>query len=225
MEDTNYDESYSDSDSEFVTEIENLPILNFDIDTYQDKKISSEFDKEIEEILLDQSITNNKYTPCVIVDNDNNERRIQQCNRIDEGGSNQPLAQLKGTWEVDPIKTLKLGLPKDLIYSPFDNQVLPTLLITQIAFKLAKIDLSDKAKVAFLKEKDCAHFGNLLGESFNQIYAAFQNPNPNSHLLFEYTTQNTSKGYPNIETCYQHVCNLLVQEVYLTKKKIQKEEQ
>ncbi|KAF0503041.1 hypothetical protein F8M41_019713 [Gigaspora margarita] len=38
----------------------------------------------------------------------------------------------------------------------------------------------------------------------NQIYAAFQNPNPNSHLLFEYTTQNTSKGYSNIETCYQH---------------------
>ncbi|CAG8842541.1 40238_t:CDS:2, partial [Gigaspora margarita] len=100
---TNYDESYSDSDSEFVTEIENLFIFNFDIDTYQDVKnkilqqnsdnknenydlnniteenISSEFDEEIEEILLDQSITNNKYTPC----------------------SNRPLAQLKGTWKVD----------------------------------------------------------------------------------------------------------------------------
>ncbi|CAG8623643.1 42603_t:CDS:2 [Gigaspora margarita] len=162
MEDTNYDESYSDSDSEFVTKIENLPILNFDIDTYQD------FDEEIEEILLDQSITNNKYTPCVIVDNDNNERRIQQCNRIDEGGSNQPLAQLKGTWEVD-------------------------------------------------------HRCEQLWTLSNQIYAAFQNPNPNSHLLFEYTTQNTSKGYSNIETCYQHeiecMQDLLAQEVYLTKKK------
>src|SRR5690348_15162036 len=125
MEDTNYNESYSNSDSEFVTKIENLPILNFDIDTYQDVKnkilqqnsdnenedydlnntteeiISSEFDEEIEEILLDQSITNNKYTPCVIVDNNNNKRRIQQCNKIDEGGSNQSLALLKGTWEVD----------------------------------------------------------------------------------------------------------------------------
>ncbi|CAG8855954.1 3256_t:CDS:1, partial [Gigaspora margarita] len=47
---------------------------------------------------------------------------------------------------------------------------LPTLLITQIAFKLAKIDLSNKAKVAFLKEKNCAHFGNLLGESLWQSH-------------------------------------------------------
>ncbi|KAF0536090.1 hypothetical protein F8M41_009351 [Gigaspora margarita] len=113
--------SYSDSDSEFVTEIENFPILTFDIDTYQyvknkilqqysdnenedydlnnttEENISSEFDEKIEEILLDQSITNNKYIPCFIIDNDNNERRIQQCNRIDKEGSNQPLAQLKGT--------------------------------------------------------------------------------------------------------------------------------
>ncbi|KAF0536091.1 hypothetical protein F8M41_009352 [Gigaspora margarita] len=54
----------------------------------------------------------------------------------------------------------------------------------------------------------------------NQIYAVFQNPNPNSHLLFEYTTQNTSKEYSNIETCYQcgieHMQDLLVQEVYLS---------
>ncbi|CAG8792502.1 13082_t:CDS:1, partial [Dentiscutata erythropus] len=46
---------------------------------------------------------------------------------------------------------------------------------------------------------------------------------PNSYSLFEYTTQNTSKGYSNIETCYQHgiecMQDLLAQEVYLTKKK------
>ncbi|CAG8455152.1 13683_t:CDS:1 [Dentiscutata heterogama] len=57
----------------------------------------------------------------------------------------------------------------------------------------------------------------------NQIYAAFQNLDPNSNSLFEYTTQNTLKGYSNIETCYQHgierMQDLLAQEVYLTKKK------
>ncbi|CAG8836721.1 23297_t:CDS:2, partial [Gigaspora margarita] len=210
--DTNYDKSYSDSDSEFVTEIENLPILNFDIDTYQDVKnkilqqnsdneneyydlnntteenISSEFDEEIEEILLDQSITNNKYTPCVIVDNDNNERRIQQCNRIDEGGSNQPLAQLKGTWEIrsgvskfgcnnkhDDLSAILEKFRNWIqLVAKSDNKLqkqqliwslLPAIKTLKLAFKLAKIDLSDKAKVAFLKEKDCAHFGNLLRES------------------------------------------------------------
>ncbi|CAG8587417.1 334_t:CDS:2, partial [Scutellospora calospora] len=241
MEDTYYDENYSDSDSESATEIENFPILNFDINVYQDvrnkilqqnsdnknedydlnnateENISSEFDEDIEEILLDQS----------------------------------PLAQLKGTWEVDrntimqwnekldelecfeangsylhqrlgpgvsnfgcnskhddlstilekfrnwiklmaksdnklqkqqliwslllAIKILKSGLPKDLIYSPFDNQILPTLLMTQIAFKLAKIDLSDKAKAEFLEEKECTQFGNLLGESLWQSRIVLKN--------------------------------------------------
>ncbi|CAG8587398.1 333_t:CDS:2 [Scutellospora calospora] len=57
----------------------------------------------------------------------------------------------------------------------------------------------------------------------NQIYAAFQNLDPNSNSLFEYTMQNTLKGYSNIKTCYQHrierMKDLLAQEVYLTKKK------
>ncbi|CAG8741492.1 15623_t:CDS:1, partial [Dentiscutata heterogama] len=79
IEDTYYDKNYSDSDSKSATEIENFPILNFDIDAYQDvrnkilqqnsdnenedynlnnvteENISSEFDEDIEEILLDQS--------------------------------------------------------------------------------------------------------------------------------------------------------------------------
>ncbi|CAG8608520.1 19229_t:CDS:1 [Racocetra persica] len=38
MENTNYNKNYFDSDSEFATEIENFPILNFDIDAYQDVK-------------------------------------------------------------------------------------------------------------------------------------------------------------------------------------------
>ncbi|CAG8839059.1 20989_t:CDS:2, partial [Gigaspora margarita] len=63
--------------------------------------------------------------------------------------------------------TLKPCLPKDLIYSQvdsFDKLVLSTLLMIQIAFKLAKIDLSAKAKAVLLKEKECTYFRNLLGE-------------------------------------------------------------
>ncbi|CAG8824299.1 27042_t:CDS:2, partial [Racocetra persica] len=37
-----------------------------------------------------------------------------------------------------------------------------------------------------------------------QIYNTFQDPDSNNHSLFEYTTQNTTKGYFNMETCYQH---------------------
>ncbi|CAG8742735.1 1232_t:CDS:2, partial [Dentiscutata erythropus] len=59
-------------DSKFATKIENFPILNFDVDTYQDQNsknenedydlnnameeiTSSEFDEEVEEIILDQT--------------------------------------------------------------------------------------------------------------------------------------------------------------------------
>ncbi|CAG8687765.1 11448_t:CDS:1, partial [Cetraspora pellucida] len=54
-------------------------------------------------------------------------------------------------------------------------------------------------------------------------------PDPNNYSLFEYTTQNTTEGYFKIKTCYQHgvecMQNFLAKEVYLTKKKIPKEEQ
>ncbi|CAG8736106.1 7064_t:CDS:2 [Dentiscutata heterogama] len=33
-----------------------------------------------------------------------------------------------------------------------------------------------------------------------QIYNAFQNPDPNSHSLFDYITKNTTKGFFNMET-------------------------
>ena len=39
-----------------------------------------------------------KVTPCVIIDNDNDERTIQRCNR-EEGA--RSVHQLVGTWEVD----------------------------------------------------------------------------------------------------------------------------
>ncbi|CAG8745831.1 1730_t:CDS:2, partial [Racocetra fulgida] len=228
--------------------------------------------------------------------------------------SGNELQKQQLIWSLLPaIESIKPYLPQDLIHSRIDTfkkPILPTLLIIQIAFKLAKIDLSIKAKAAILKEKECAYFGNLLGESlwqsrlllkdnlpilenpqsleqyasafprtlwsfFNeknlhrqikgsqdeierlsvldefvgniididididdciapdrceqlwilsdQIYSAFQNSDPNSLPLFEYTTQNTSKGYTNMETCYQHgierMEDLLAQEVYLTKKK------
>ncbi|CAG8495874.1 8073_t:CDS:2 [Cetraspora pellucida] len=36
----------------------------------------------------------------------------------------------------------------------------------------------------------------------DQIYNAFQDLDPNSYSLFEYTMQNTSKEYTNMENCY-----------------------
>ncbi|CAG8564446.1 1028_t:CDS:1, partial [Racocetra persica] len=91
IENINYIENYSDpyssnSNSEFAIEIENFSILNFDVAIYQDIKnkilqqnsenenedydlnnatkenISSEFDEEVEEIILDQTVkTINTY--------------------------------------------------------------------------------------------------------------------------------------------------------------------
>ncbi|CAG8850448.1 37468_t:CDS:1, partial [Gigaspora margarita] len=59
-----------------------------------------------------------------------------------------------------------------------------------------------------------------------QIYNAFQNPDPNIHSFFEYTTQNIPEEYFKMEACYEHgigcMQNLLEQEVYLTKKKSSK---
>ncbi|CAG8818666.1 30278_t:CDS:2, partial [Gigaspora margarita] len=147
------------------------------------------------------------------------------------------------------VESLKLYLPRDLLYKPInldpsERFVMPTLLITQIAFRLAKIDLSIKAKAASLKENEYKYFRPLLGESLwqshiddrvvpnrleqiwalsEQIYSAFQNPDPNSHSLFDYTTQNTTKGFFNMETCYQHgierMQNLLAEEQRKKKRK------
>ncbi|CAG8855150.1 41298_t:CDS:2, partial [Gigaspora margarita] len=62
IEDTNYNESYSDSDSEFQnSDNENK---DYDFNNTTEKNILSEFDEEIDEILLNQSITNNKYASC-----------------------------------------------------------------------------------------------------------------------------------------------------------------
>ncbi|CAG8723080.1 6701_t:CDS:1, partial [Dentiscutata heterogama] len=108
---------YNDSNSKSVDKIKNFFILNFDNDTYQnikdkilqldgDDNKDYDLNSEIEEIILydeldegfDEIIPNipknkdNKYTPCVIIDNDNDNYKIHCCNGID---ANQPLAQLK----------------------------------------------------------------------------------------------------------------------------------
>ncbi|CAG8847321.1 43289_t:CDS:2, partial [Gigaspora margarita] len=68
------------------------------------------------------------------------------------------------------IETLKPCLPKDLIY------ILPTLLMIQIAFKLAKIDLSAKAKAVLLKEKEyqlaigLSEVTKNLNKNYDQIF-------------------------------------------------------
>ncbi|CAG8837479.1 29913_t:CDS:2, partial [Gigaspora margarita] len=119
---------------------------DYDLDNeIKNDTLADELNERSDKILPDEPVENNKYTPCIIIDNDNDDRKICRS-----------------------IETLKPCLPKDLIYSQvdsFDKLALSTLLIIQIAFKLAKIDLSVKAKVVLLKEKECAYFGNLLEES------------------------------------------------------------
>ncbi|CAG8642185.1 16727_t:CDS:2, partial [Dentiscutata erythropus] len=59
-----------------------------------------------------------------------------------------------------------------------DKLVLPTLLMVQIAFKLAKINLSAKTKAEYLKEKEYTYFGNLLEESLWQSCISLKNDLP-----------------------------------------------
>ncbi|CAG8763533.1 7834_t:CDS:2, partial [Ambispora leptoticha] len=72
--------------------------------------------------------------------------------------SGNELQKQQLIWSLLPaIESIKPYLPQDLIHSRIDTfkkPILPTLLIIQIAFKLAKIDLSIKAKAAILKEKE-----------------------------------------------------------------------
>ncbi|CAG8673465.1 627_t:CDS:2, partial [Dentiscutata heterogama] len=138
---------------------------NYDLNNAIEENISSEFDEDIEEILLDQSYDD---LSTILAKFGN---WIKLMAKSDNKLQKQQLIQSL----LPAIKTLKSGLPKDLIYSPFDNQVLPTLLMTQIAFKLAKINLSDKAKAEFLEEKECTQFGNLLGESLWQSRIVLKN--------------------------------------------------
>ncbi|CAG8478286.1 5082_t:CDS:2 [Racocetra fulgida] len=184
MENINYDESYSvqyssNSDSESVTEIENFPILNFDIDTYQDVKnkiLQQNSDNDNEDYDLNnvtEESTLSEFNEEFGCDNKHDDLSAI----LEKFGnwiqlvakSDNKLQKKQLIWSLLPaIETLKPCLPKDLIYSKvddFDKLVLPTFLMIQIAFKLAKIDLSTKAKAAFLKEKEYTYCGNLLGES------------------------------------------------------------
>ncbi|CAG8582387.1 23137_t:CDS:2 [Dentiscutata erythropus] len=236
MENINYNESFldpyfSNSDGEFANEIENFPILNFETDTYQsiknkilqqnsnDENEDYDLNDEAEEniIMFDEmtdEIILNQFSLYICVEclEDNSGHLHQRLGRgVSEFGCDSKHDDLTvilekfGNWIQLVVKLDNKLQKQQLIWriDSLDELVLPTLLIVQIAFKLAKINLSAKTKAEHLKEKEY--------------------PDPNNHSLFDYTTQNTSKGYFNMETCYQHgiehMQDLLVQEVYLTKTK------
>lgn len=113
-----------DSDDESSSEIHDIPLFNLDIGTLQRVKDNAELqDSDVEEEDYDlcekaeesdmsgdpdegtdqvlPNMESERYTPCVIVDNDNDEQVVQRCNKINAGGANRPLKQLKSTWEVD----------------------------------------------------------------------------------------------------------------------------
>ncbi|CAG8702073.1 16221_t:CDS:1, partial [Cetraspora pellucida] len=82
-------------------------------------------------------------------------------------------------------------LYKPINPDPSERFVMPTLLIAQIAFRLAKIDLSINAKAASLKENECTYFGNLLGESLWQSCISLKDNLPileNSQSLVQYAS-------------------------------------
>ncbi|CAG8583176.1 10650_t:CDS:2 [Racocetra fulgida] len=178
---------YNDSDSESVDEIENFPILNFDNDTYQnikdkilqldgDDNEDYDLNSEIEEIILhDEYGKGTRETDC-------NEKHDDLTRVLETFGnwiqlvakSDNIIQKQQLIWLLLPaVESLKSYLPRELLYKPINPDpserfVMPTLLITRIAFRLAKIDLSIKAKAASLKENECTYFGNLLGESLWQ---------------------------------------------------------
>ncbi|CAG8643128.1 11522_t:CDS:2, partial [Cetraspora pellucida] len=160
------------SDSESADEIENFPILNFDNDTYQDvrnKILQQNSCNENEDYDLNNELEENIFDK-----HDDLTAILEQFGNwiqlVAKSGNELQKQQL--IWSLLPaIESIKPYLSQDLIHSRIDTfkkPILPTLLMIQIAFKLAKIDLSIKAKAAILKEKECAYFGNLLGESLWQ---------------------------------------------------------
>ncbi|CAG8587424.1 18476_t:CDS:2 [Dentiscutata erythropus] len=198
MENINYNESFldpyfSNSESESANEIENFSILNFETDTYQSVKNKIlqqnsnnenedydlnneaeeniiEFDETTDEIILNQS--------CL---EDNGGHLHQRLSRgVSEFGcdskhddltvilekfgnwiqlvakSDNKLQKQQLIWLLLPmIETLKLHVPQDL-----------------------QNHLSAKTKAEHLKEKECAYFGNLLGESLWQSHILLKNDLP-----------------------------------------------
>ncbi|CAG8853946.1 34274_t:CDS:1, partial [Gigaspora margarita] len=57
---------------------------DYDLDNeIENDTLPDELDERSDEILPDEPVENNKYTPCVIIDNNNDDRKIRRCNRID----------------------------------------------------------------------------------------------------------------------------------------------
>ncbi|CAG8621123.1 34574_t:CDS:2 [Racocetra persica] len=233
----NYFDPYStDSDSKSSDEKENFPILNFNSDTYQDVKNEilqldsdnnkdydlndeieentfNKLDEGIDEILSDQLVEDNRYTPCVIINNDNDDNKIRRYNRIDIGGSNRPLAQLKSTWKVDQCfkinsghlhKRLGKGFKETNCDEKHDEltEILETFgnwiqLVAKSNNELQKQQLiwsllpalDIRAKAASLKENEYKYHRNLLGESLWQLRISLKNNLPilkNPQSLIQY---------------------------------------
>jgi hypothetical protein len=93
--------------------------------------------------------------------------------------NNEPQKQ-QLIWSLLPmIESLKPYLPNNAVSKqshPSENA--PTLLMVKIALRLAKIDLSMKAKVAILKDDDCTNFGTIMGESLWQSRSSIKTTLP-----------------------------------------------
>ncbi|CAG8743925.1 864_t:CDS:1 [Racocetra persica] len=50
---------------------------DYDLNDEIEENIFNELDERIDEILSDQLVEDNRYTPCVIIDNDNDDNKIQ----------------------------------------------------------------------------------------------------------------------------------------------------
>ncbi|CAJ0829624.1 3270_t:CDS:2 [Entrophospora sp. SA101] len=67
------------------------------------------------------------------------------------------------------IKEWGVALRKNISNQPdLSNNIIPTQLMIQIAFKLSKIDLSNAKKATMLKNDECNNIGNIIGESLWQ---------------------------------------------------------
>ncbi|CAG8549736.1 14840_t:CDS:2 [Racocetra fulgida] len=150
----NYFDPYStDSDSESSDKKEKFPILNFDSDTYQDIKNEilqldsdnnedydfndeieentfNELDEEMDEILSDQFVEDDRYTLYKGFKETNCNEKHDELIRILEtfrnwiqlvAKSNNELQKQQLIWSLLPVlESLKTYLPRDLIYKPID---------------------------------------------------------------------------------------------------------
>ncbi|CAJ0832747.1 10965_t:CDS:2 [Entrophospora sp. SA101] len=147
----------------------------------------SEFDREVP---ITDKFDKIEVTPCVIIDNENDEEKIKRCNSVDKIRS---IHNLIGSFEIDSNAVKEVGdeferldfKPKlstistetdsiSISTESSDNQTIPNFFLLNVVFAVKKLNLNEYQEVNQLNPEVFKNYGKTLATSIWQSRTTLQ---------------------------------------------------